>query len=104
MNAAARPIGYDGGMGQFTLERLFAGVTFIAVGFGDIAFFHSRYSRSLHPASNPPHPLLIVAYVLLFSAGALIGAGALSPWKHEGWGAILGTAIWGALLMGRAIM
>jgi len=85
-------------MGQFSLKRLFASVTLIALGIGDITFLNSNGSKYFGPASNSQDPILLIMLALVFLGGTLIGAGVLNLWKRAGPGAILGTLAWGGFL------
>jgi hypothetical protein len=98
----ARLIGYHGGMGKYSVKRLFASVTLIAIGMGNITFIKANGISRL-PESNPPDAIFIAAILLMFFPGPLIGAGIFIPWKC-GWnGAILGGIIWVALLFTRMV-
>lgn len=68
-------------MPKFSLKRLFASITMIAVGCGLLAwlFLPHSYSRGFEGA-------------IWFLSGALIGAGLLSLW-HPVYGTILGAVL-----------
>jgi len=89
-------------MGQYSVKRLFASVTLIALGMGNITLIKAN-GISHVPESNPPDAIFIAAFLLLFFPGPLIGAGILVPWKCGLAGAILGSVVWVVLLFTRTV-
>ena len=71
------PIGYNAGMGQFSLKRLFIAVTLIAIGIARIV---------VRPTSD-------LGSLMWPLGGAAVGAGALSLYRRPIIGAVAGAII-----------
>jgi hypothetical protein len=78
-------------MPNFSLKRLLATVTLIAIGCGEIAYLRSP--------SRPPGPMNALDMLSLFSCVSILSAGILTPFKQTLLGAWIGILLFAALLL-----
>ena len=84
---------------RFSLRRLFTSITLIALGLADIAIIRSSYDVRGWGSGQlvremPVFFVAILAILLAFLPGPLIGAGIFNLWKRAWIGAILGIPVW----------